>query len=58
MKVNTGWTVKVADIGTLAKVVSAGRGYADLAFGFPEGTEICECPYSIITDVISRGEDE
>ena len=56
MKVNTGWTVKVAYIGTLAKVVSTGKEYADLAFDFPEGAEICKCPYSIITDVISRGE--
>ena len=56
MRVKMGWTVKVADIGTPAKVLSAGKECAELAFDLLEGTEICECPYSIITDIISRGE--
>lgn len=56
MRVKAGWIVKVADIGTLAKVVSAGDGKAELEFDFPEGREVCECPYSIIAGIISRGE--
>ncbi len=55
MRVKAGWIVKVADIGTLAEVLSAGNEYAELAFDFPEGREVCQCPYSIIADVLSKG---
>lgn len=56
MRVKAGWIVKVADIGTPAKVVSAGDGKAELEFDFPEGREVCMCPYSVIASVLSRGE--
>ena len=56
MRVKAGWIVRVADIGTPAKVVSAGDGKAELEFDFPEGREVCMCPYSVIASVLSRGE--
>lgn len=56
MRVKAGWIVKVADIGTPAKVVSAGDSKAELEFDFPEGREVCMCPYSVIASVLSRGE--
>ena len=56
MRVKAGWIVKVADIGTPAKVVSAGDGKAELEFDFPEGREVCMGPYSVIASVLSRGE--
>lgn len=57
MRVKAGWIVKVADIGTPAKVLSAGKGYAELEFDFPEGKTVCKCPYLIIAGILSRGED-
>ena len=56
MRVKVGWIVKVADIGIPAKVLAAGKGNAELEFDFPEGREVCECPYSIIAEILSRGE--
>ncbi len=56
MRVKAEWIVKVADIGTPAKVLPAGKGNAELEFDFPEGREVFECPYSIIADIRSEGE--
>lgn len=53
MRVMAGWIVKVADIGTPAKVVSTGKWYAELLFKFSDGEEVSsKCPLSIIDAIL------
>jgi len=53
MRIKAGMSVKVADIGTPATVISTGKGYAELRFKFSDGEEITsKCPLSIIDAIL------
>ena len=55
MRIKAGMTVKVTDIGAPAKVLSTGKGYAELLFKFSDGEEITsKCPLSIIDAILER----
>ena len=57
MRVQRGWVVKIADIGTPGKVTRVDKKgkAAVVEFNFPEGRFEGAIPTSIICSVISRG---
>lgn len=57
MKIQRGWLVKIADIGTLGRVIRVDkkRKTAIVEFDFPEGRINGTIPIKIICSVISRG---